>query len=215
MRFGEIGRERERLAVGRGGFLAPAGVAQQVAEVGMRGGLVGLQGEAAPVARDGLVALAAARVQRRDIDERVREIGVERERLAVALRRALELAQRLERVSQVGVRGRLARVDRQRLRNEVDRLCIPALLVGDDAEEVQRVEVARLDLEDPAVGPPGLVQAPRLVKPQGFSKISRRSRSGDSTTPFSQMIPVTSSAGVTSNAGLRTETPSGAQRVPR
>lgn len=43
----------------------------------------------------------------------------------------------------------------------------------------------------------------------------RRSRVGLSTTPFSQMMPVMSSAGVTSKAGLRTETPSGAQRVSR
>ena len=34
-------------------------------------------------------------------------------------------------------------------------------------------------------------------------------------TPFSQMMPVISDAGVTSNAGLRTLTPCGAQRMPR
>jgi hypothetical protein len=181
----------------------------------MRGGLVGLQREAAAIARDGLVALAATRVQRREVDERVGEIGVERERRAVALHGAVELAQRLERVSQVRMRGRLALVDRQRLRDELDRLRVPPLLVGGHAEEMQRIEVARLGPQYLAVRASGLVQAPGLVEPQGFSKVSRRSRSGDSTTPFSQMIPVTSSAGVTSNAGLRTETPSGAQRVPR
>jgi len=42
-----------------------------------------------------------------------------------------------------------------------------------------------------------------------------RCRLGASTTPFSQMIPVISSAGVMSNAGLRTDTPSAAQRVSR
>ena len=38
---------------------------------------------------------------------------------------------------------------------------------------------------------------------------------GGDAIPFSQMMPVMSSAGVTSKAGLRTDTPCGAQRVSR
>ena len=41
------------------------------------------------------------------------------------------------------------------------------------------------------------------------------SRLGGIAMPFSLMMPVMSSAGVTSKAGLRTSTPSGAQRAPR
>jgi hypothetical protein len=48
-----------------------------------------------------------------------------------------------------------------------------------------------------------------------FVSFAMRARFGFFTTPRSVMIPVISSAGVTSKAGLRTETPSGAQRLPR
>jgi len=48
-----------------------------------------------------------------------------------------------------------------------------------------------------------------------LASAATRARFGFFTTPRSVMMPVISSAGVTSNAGLRTETPCGAQRWSR
>ena len=47
-----------------------------------------------------------------------------------------------------------------------------------------------------------------------ISQVEAAAGYGGSTTPFSVTIAVTRSAGVTSNAGFATATPSGAQRVP-
>lgn len=111
--------------------------------------------------------------------------------------------------------------------DQIDGIVVPADLVREKPEEMKRVRIPGILPKDIVVGRLGVGQPAfpvmlqgdfkQLSWPFGHRKMSRSifPLSGSRTTPFSQMMPVMSSAGVTSNAGLRTETPSGAQRVPR
>src|SRR5581483_706866 len=85
--------------------------------------------------------------------------GIERERLVVGGERLVWSAETLERKREIEEIKRIARVARDRLADECDRDLMSARLLGDDAEEMQRVGIIGLGGERALKAPFRISQA--------------------------------------------------------
>ncbi len=96
------------------------------------------------------------------IEVRVGEIRLDRQRPAVTASRLVQFVLRLQRQPQVVVRKGLLRILPQRLTDQLDCLCTVSHLVGDNAQQVQRIKVRRLRSQYLPI------DSCRLAQPPGF-----------------------------------------------
>src|ERR1700722_6324278 len=143
---------------------------QRIAETGVRQGEFGIE-------RDGAAMLGRRRfeilllVERNaEIAERLGIIGLERDRPAAFGDRLVDVPGEAAHLAQIGMKERHVGGERDRAAQLRDRLFELAGLVGDQAEEMDRVWLARLRLQDLAA------LRLRLQEPAGDMVLRRYTR---------------------------------------
>ena len=110
-----------------------------------------------------LVQLALVFERITQVAVRVGMVGLQLKGLAVGRHRFVELALVLERIAQVAVRVGVIGSQGDRFADQIDRPTGVALLIRDDAAEVQRHHVLGLSEQGILIQPLGVGQSPGLM----------------------------------------------------
>jgi hypothetical protein len=120
---------------------------------------------------DGVVGLALRQQDQSEVVGGFGRAWLQPQSGAAALGGAVEVAQSTVRLGQVGVIGSIRGVEGDGPADALGGLTVIALLMGDNAQQVQGVGVVGLGVEDIAVQPGCLGQAPALVLLQAEGKV--------------------------------------------
>ncbi|VVD29784.1 protein of unknown function [Paraburkholderia dioscoreae] len=132
---------------------------QRVAEVVVRRGVVRLQAQRFLERVGGVFVTARRCIRVAEVVVRHRERGRQRQRVAELLDGVVDLAQRLQRVAQVQLQRCVFRAQVHRAPHELGGFGVLALLVAQDAQQVQRIDVRGVAVERRAVAAFGVFEA--------------------------------------------------------
>src|SRR5256885_9339370 len=126
-------------------------------------GMSGLGDLDPPVTGEGATRLALCPEGGAQIDERVDVIRVERQSVQVGDDGLVELSLRSQRIAEIVVGGRIRGIARGRPRYQLGGPSMFAALMEDHAQEMQRIDVLRIDPQHFSVGRPFLRPTPSMM----------------------------------------------------
>ena len=179
VRLGIVGPQRERLMVARGRIGRAAERGQRIGEVVVSLRQARPQREHALIGPDRLRMLALAGQRIAEVHVRLGVVRLERDRLAVMRGGFVEPAERPVGEADIVVEVRHPLVQRQRLADQLDRGVAAADLVGEHAEQVQRVDMLGVGRQHLAVMLLGLLHPPGLMRAQRGRKLGRGLRGAE------------------------------------
>ena len=147
----------------------------------MRCSVLRPQRQDVPVPGDGGFELALGVEEVGEAKKRFDVIGRELHRLAIAGERLIRGAPRLVHTPEVAVRMRVRAIYGERLRNQLGGALVSPLLMGDEAEQMQRVRVSRLEGKHLLIGRLGVGKPSCAVMRDGrFEKLRRGGHAANS-----------------------------------
>src|SRR6267378_8222391 len=170
--FAGFGLKRRRFVIVDGGFASIAPIPEDILQPGARRRSIGCKSESPLVAGEGAIRLALGPEGGTQIDECVYVIRIERQSVQVRDDGLVELSSRYQRIAEIVVRGRIRRIALERPRYQLGGPSMFAPLMGDDAQEVQRIDVLRIDCQHFSVGRLRLTQTPCLMVLQGSVELA-------------------------------------------
>jgi len=146
-------------------------IPEDVLQPGARRRSIGCESESPLITSESAIRLALGPEGGTQIDECVDVIRVERQSVQVRGDGLVELSLPSQRIAEIVVGGRIRWIARERQRYQLGGPPMFAPLMGDDTQEVQRVDVLRIDRQHFTVShlclrqPPCLMVLQRSVQP--------------------------------------------------